>query len=568
MSKLHEKTKEGFYKPIQPIEEWPIHKMSQNRDAFIQSVTKESIQIVNQKTSNDPVKLREAMAKVLYNERSRLIQEPWRVDPPDEKDFWKKVHQTILQGATQIAPDRLTDAESQTFQTIISRYCNEIAGNFRPGTYRTATRFVPMGVNRLLNTISSRKIWNPNVNPPDRLRWIGNVEHIRELTLKGTVILVPTHFSNLDSIIIGWAIHMLGLPAFLYGAGLNLFNTRILAYFMSKLGAYTIDRRKKNPFYLESLKTYSRKSIQYGAHSLFFPGGTRSRSGQIETRLKLGILGSAVEAQRMNFMQPNRMKYAKNAEEKIFIVPLVLNYHFVLEAASLIEQYLKSSGKELYYVDKGTFPDGIKGFTNFMLQFASAKSEIVLSFAPPMDIFGNPIDAEGNSIGKNGEQLDISAYFVSNGQIKEDRQRDAEYTRLLSEKIIEKFYQYNNVLSSHLVAFAGFELLNRKHRRLDLYGLLRLPEEDRVIPYQQFATFVERLRDELKKMASRGEVRLAAHAHGDIDRLIKHGIRHLGVYHTKDPLKRIENGDVTCEDMNLLFYYHNRLKGYELENKV
>ena len=87
--------------------------------------------------------------------------------------------------------------------------------------------------------------------------------------------MVPTHFSNLDSILIGWVIHVLGLPPFIYGAGLNLFNIKILAYFMNSLGAYKVDRRKKNPIYLEALKSYSNLAIQEGAHSLFFPGGTR-----------------------------------------------------------------------------------------------------------------------------------------------------------------------------------------------------------------------------------------------------------------------------------------------------
>jgi glycerol-3-phosphate O-acyltransferase len=39
-------------------------------------------------------------------------------------------------------------------------------------------------------------------------------------------------------------------------------------------------------------------SIQRGTNSIFFPGGTRSRSGAIENKLKMGLLGTLVEAQR------------------------------------------------------------------------------------------------------------------------------------------------------------------------------------------------------------------------------------------------------------------------------
>ena len=54
----------------------------------------------------------------------------------------------------------------------------------------------------------------------------------------------------------------------------------------------------------------------------------------------MGLMGTAVEAQRALCEQ------GKN--DKIFIVPLVLNYHFVLEAQYLIEQHLKATGKEHY----------------------------------------------------------------------------------------------------------------------------------------------------------------------------------------------------------------------------
>ena len=72
----------------------------------------------------------------------------------------------------------------------------------------------------------------------DKIHITGEVEELRELTRKGTIIMVPTHFSNLDSILIGWVISALGLPAFIYGAGLNLFNIRIVAYFINSLSAY------------------------------------------------------------------------------------------------------------------------------------------------------------------------------------------------------------------------------------------------------------------------------------------------------------------------------------------
>ena len=132
----------------------------------------------------------------------------------------------------------------------------------------------------------------------------------------------------------------MNIPAFAYGAGLNLYDMEIFAYYMNRLGAYRVDRRKKNPIYLETLKGMASLSLIEGVNHIFFPGGTRSRSGAIEDKLKLGLLNSVIDAQRHCLVN--------NLNQKIFIVPLTLGYHFVIEAGSLIEQNLRIEGKESY----------------------------------------------------------------------------------------------------------------------------------------------------------------------------------------------------------------------------
>jgi glycerol-3-phosphate O-acyltransferase len=80
----------------------------------------------------------------------------------------------------------------------------------------------------------------------------------------------------------------------------------------------------------------SNLSMQRGTNSIFFPGGTRSRSGAIENKLKMGLLGTVVEAQRAMIQRDDKTK--------IYIVPLILSYHFVLDGQSLIDQHLKQQG--------------------------------------------------------------------------------------------------------------------------------------------------------------------------------------------------------------------------------
>lgn len=173
----------------------------------------------------------------------------------------------------------------------------------------------------------------------ERIRLQGDVDHVRNMFQHGTVVILPTHLSNLDSIMIGYALDaVVGLPAFSYGAGLNLYESELFAFYMTRLGAYKVDRRKKNPVYLDSLKFMSQVMLERGTNSLFFPGGTRSRSGAIEKELKYGLLNSLLSAQRSI--------YESGRDQKIIVVPMIIGYHCTLEAQALINSHLKSTGKK------------------------------------------------------------------------------------------------------------------------------------------------------------------------------------------------------------------------------
>jgi len=371
--------------------------------------------------------------------------------------------------------------------------------------------------------------------------------------------MVPTHFSNLDSILIGWIISVLGLPPFIYGAGLNLFNISIFAYFMNALGAYKVDRRKKNLVYLETLKTYSSEALQFGVHSLFFPGGTRSRSGMIEKKLKLGLLSTAVEAQRANFERGE-----DDVSGKIFIVPVTINYHFVLEAPSLIQEHLSMTGQERYYKESDEFSTSYK-ISKFLVKFFTKGSDISVSIGKALDVLGNYVDNDGNSIDRNGRKIDTKDYFLYNGKVTVDAQREEEYTYHLGKRIVEEFHKINRVFSSHLVAFTAFQMIKRENKKMDLYNLLRLPEEDVVIIYQEFKEECQKVLNKIHELEADSKVQIAPHMKMDIDSIIDHGFANLGMYHAKRPLVKNSMGNIETQDLNLLYYYHNRLHGYDLE---
>lgn len=550
---------------IPRIKDWPINLIAQKRDKILQETISEAVLEFNKSSPTLP-QLRDQLQKTLYLENIRIKTDSWEVDPEDEREFWSKIKKRLLQAdPAHIDEDISKEQHQELLQDIMSRYANEIIAHFNPNMFWFARQLLVRVFARLFNSHFGgfKGIFNPQEKLKDKLVVAGPVEKLRILSLKGTVILVPTHFSNLDSAIIGFGMDYIGMPAFQYGAGLNLFNSKIFSFFAGNLGAYKLDRRKKNPIYLETLKSYSKTNVLAGAHTIFFPGGTRSRAGNIETELKLGLLGTVIEAQRIHFE-----KNPANLAPKIFVVPLTISYNFVLEASSLIEDQLKRTGKEQYLVHDKPQAAG-KGIWKFFWETFSKSTDLTLSLSEPMDVFGNALDDDGNSLDKFGNPLNIKDYFVNKGQLKADDQREMIYTQMLGDKILEGFFKNNVVYASHVVTFVAFELLNKKLDYPDLFTLMRTSEEDREINWDEFKTSVKRVIDELYMLNNRGMIKLAPHmTTKELHEIIELGIMNVCMYHPNLPIMRTKEGNITSEDLKLLYYYHNRLIGYGLHKHI
>ena len=556
---MEKKTLPGTYSPILPdINDWPIFKLSEDRKTFTEELEHFTLDKVEHFHKEN---LTDLLAETIYLEKIRIKEEPWKVDPPNERQFWSRIKKRLVKYS--VDKDESISAQNNTYllKQIIHRYALEIVGTFRINTFLFARKFLTWFFNQLLQASFWKiRLKGGKKRLVQKLLVKGDIDHVRSLAQKGTLIIVPTHFSNLDSILIGYVLDAVtGLPAFSYGAGLNLYNTGYTAYFMNRLGAYRVDRRKKNKIYLETLKSMSSLSIQRGTNSIFFPGGTRSRSGAIENKLKMGLLGTVVEAQRAMIQ--------RNENTKIYIVPLILSYHFVLDGQSLIDQYLKQQGKSRYFKE-GKDYSGLSGIIRFIWKILSEGNEITLSFGKAMDVIGNPVDQEGNSKDKYGNTINMADYFISEGRVNTDIQRETEYTGLLAENIIKRFHSDNIVLSSHLLAFAAFEMLCNENPKLDLFGILRLPTDDYIFDYNVLSATVNQLQKTLIIYAEKEKLILSPEIKSSIDELIADGIKHLGTFHIKKPLKKNKSGEVISENFYLLYFYHNRLTGYGLEKWI
>ncbi|AFL84237.1 glycerol-3-phosphate O-acyltransferase [Belliella baltica DSM 15883] len=553
------------YEPILPQkDEWPVVRLSKSRKEFVKNVAEASKKRILELTGGNVAVLKEELETTLYREKLRIKQNPWAVDPDDEYEFWNTVKSSLLQLSADTSTNKSEKKKRYVaiLDDITKRYAEEIASNFKHTHYKFTRTIITTGFARLLNAArvkGIKRLFSNQYSLQDKIQIIGETEQLRDLASKGTIIMVPTHFSNLDSILIGWIISVLGLPPFIYGAGLNLFNIDIFAYFMNSLGAYKVDRRKKNLPYLETLKTYSSEAIQFGVHSLFFPGGTRSRSGKIESKLKLGLLSTAVEAQRANYQ-----KGINDISGKVFIVPVTINYHFVLEAPSLIKEYLSMTGQERYYAESDEFSTSYK-ISKFLLKFFTKGSDISVSVGKAMDVLGHYVDKDGKSLDKNGRIIKTRDYFIADGKVNVDTQREEEYTNRLGNRIVQEFHLINRVFSSHLVAFTAFQMIKRANKKLDLFNLLRLPEEDIIIPYGEFKSECQRVLDQIFELKANNKIHVAPHLRKGIDEIIAHGLDNVGMYHAKRPLVKDSQENIITEDMSLLYFYHNRLDGYDLE---
>ena len=543
---------------IPNIKDWPINKLSNDREAL----TEEIIAFTLERFMKDR-NVSDTIAKTIYLELIRIKEEPWKVDPPNDRQYWKKIRKKLVAKSLDKEEEEAKIQNREILHSIIKRYAVEIVGTFKPETFEFARKFLTLFFNRLLNTAANRnfrRIYSSRHRLYERFKVRGYVEEIRSLMTKGTVVVVPTHSSNLDSILVGYVMDaVLGLPSFCYGAGLNLYNTGYTAYFMNRMGAYRIDRRKKNPIYLETLKAMVNISIQRGTNNLFFPGGTRSRSGHIEQHLKKGILGTTVEAQRALCQE--------GKDDKVFIVPLNIGYNTVLEAPFLIEQHLQKTGKESYLKARDV-TNSFRQVLRFAWGFFSKSSDITLTFGQPMDVLGNQVDVDGVSKDLHGNVLEVKDYFVSNGEVKKDLQRENEYTRILADKIAERYHIDNTILASQLVAFAAFILLKYENPSLDLYGVLRLPSEDYAFSLEKLEIIIGQLQQQLFKMEAAREILLDEKLKLEPKAIIPKGVEKLGNYHARRPLIFNKEGQLISENFKVLYFYHNRLENYNLDRSI
>ncbi len=443
------------------------------------------------------------------------------------------------------------EGKHEALRGIAEDMAKDVAGNFDPRVYKFAVRAVPGLLTAAMNPSNiMRNLVDSGSRLDDLIAGEGPIDKIRHLSRRGTIVLVPTHSSNLDSLAIAWVLFREGLSPVVYGAGKNLFSNPIISFFMHNLGAYRVDRRIRAALYKEVLKAYSCVVIERGYHSLFFPGGTRSRSGAVELRLKLGLAGSGVEAFARN--------QVRGVERRVYFVPATINYALVLEAETLIDDFLKEEGKARYIIEDDEF-SRLERWISFFQKFRGLDSACIIRFGEPLDPYCNPVDDDGESLAPDGRVIDPRGYASRRGSPVVDGSRDAAYTRDLGNAIADRYLAETVVMHTQLVAHVLFRRLVRVTPGLDLFGRLR-HRGDVAVPRDELVADLAETRDRLLRLCDEGRAH-ASPAVRDMsaDALLDRALQVWDGYHSR-PVARVGGGAVIIEDPNLLLFYSNRIR--------
>jgi glycerol-3-phosphate O-acyltransferase len=448
------------------------------------------------------------------------------------------------------------DQRKAEVRRLAEEHAWDVAGNFDPKVYKVASRLIPPVLGALVaprRTFSSLHRLIDAGALRDRVAVQGNTAHIQKLAETGTVVYVPTHLSNMDSVVFGYALEQAGLPPATYGAGKNLFTNPVLSFFMHNLGAYRVDRRLRHGLYKDVLKTYSSVLLEDGYHSLFFPGGTRSRSGGVERRLKLGLAGTGVEA------------FARTAQtgkpRHVYFVPATIAYVTTLEAETLINDFLMEAGKSRYIIEDDE-SSRIARVVAYMEKILRHEGGVVIRFGEPLDPFGNLVNEDGRSVDERGHTVDTISYVRDRtGKVRLDPSRDAQYTRELGDAICASYLRHTVMLPTNVVAAVLMNRLRQATGTDDLFALLRVRQRI-AATREEIAADARAMRDALQEQQSRGQVVLGdtlQNASGE--EIVDSALRAWRGAH-QTPVVDEQGGTLAIGDAPLVFYYQNRLAAH------
>ena len=211
-----------------------------------------------------------------------------------EQSFHEMINRVSLESETPV----------KTLRKRALSYLKEIAADYRYFVVETVGWLLGIVFNRIYEKITFEK---------------EELEHLRQLSKRASIVFIPNHRSYLDFLIFNYLLYreQMSPPHILAGKNLNFWP---VGGIFRRGGAFFVRRSfRGNVVYREVLKRYVYSLLNNDISIKFFIEGTRSRNGKLAPP-KFGFLKMLIESQQ-----------DKDLKRPAYIVPVSINYDRVTE---------------------------------------------------------------------------------------------------------------------------------------------------------------------------------------------------------------------------------------------
>lgn len=274
-------------------------------EAFVQAGTPLDLQELRQRV--EPARQVRALRTVLrryLRRESRLVRGPVLLEHADMKRL--VLDNPPMRELARQEAAALGISEAQVRRRMEREY-DRIAARFQWWVIRL--------LHLVLRPIWTRVFSGVDVTPED-------LDRIRAAMRAGTAILVPSHKSHFDYVLLSWVFfaHDLVVPHVVAGMNLALWPISIL---LRGGGGFFIKRRfDGDRIFAAVFSRYLRELVRHGYPIEFFIEGGRTRTGKL-LRPRLGVLGMVFEAAER-----------RPRGREVTILPIALAYEQVAEEAA------------------------------------------------------------------------------------------------------------------------------------------------------------------------------------------------------------------------------------------
>jgi glycerol-3-phosphate O-acyltransferase len=248
------------------------------------------------------------------------------------------------------------------------------------------------------------------------------LERLREASRDSSIVLIPSHKSHVDYLIISYLFYKYGLNPPAIAAGVNL-SFWPMGWIFRRCGAFFIRRSfRGEELYPVVFREYLIRIMEEGYPIEFFIEGTRSRTGKL-IKPKYGMLDMIVRA------------YVSGRLEDVKLVPISVGYEKVIEEGSHKQELLGGEKEK----------ESLSGLLKTPKFLTSRYGRLYIEFDEPV------------SVGEYFEKYDLERLAP------EEQALDAMVVRL-AHRII---YDINQVTTVTPAALASMVLLTNDARGID-----------------------------------------------------------------------------------------------------